>query len=367
MKKGKVLILVIAAAAVGAGILTGLSGKEQEAEYESRPTVSAVSPGRGDILLYTELTGTIEPESKAMVLPKMGGEIMEVYFQAGDYVEAGTVLCKIDSDALTALKLQVEAASVSVADCNKNLSRTQALFAGGSVSQQMLEQAQNAAQSARISYDSAKNQYDLQLQYTTVKAPISGVIETRNIDPYQHIGTTSEICVISAKEQLQVKFGITEKTLSNLSLNDLIRIEKNGTEYQGVVTEISSMVNAASGLYDVKAAVPEVQGLTTGSRVKLTVPMSQSRDVMTVPLDVVRYDNGAPFVYRYEDGVAKKIYIDAGIYDTEQMEVVSGLDQNSLIISTWSNELVDGEEVILKDQSLESEAAAEIAPAAETE
>ncbi len=351
MKKGKVLISLAAVVVVSAGILAAISGGETEAEYESRPTVSAVSPGRGDILLYTELTGTIEPESKASVLPKMGGEVMEVFFQAGDYVEAGTVLCRIDSDALTALKLQVDAASVSVGDANKNLSRTQALFAGGSVSQQALEQAQNAAQSAKISYDSAKNQYDLQLQYTTVKAPISGVIESRNIDPHQHIGTTSEICVISAKEQLQVKFGITEKTLNNLALNDTIGIEKNGTEYQGVVTEISSMVNAASGLYDVKAAIPEVQGLTTGTRVKLTVPMSQSRDVMTVPLDTVRYDNGAPFVYCYDDGIARKIHIEAGIYDSEQLEVIGGLTDKDLIISTWSNELVDGEEVILSGQA----------------
>ena len=70
----------------------------------------------------------IEPQSKAAVQPKMGGEVLEVYFQAGDRVEAGQALVKIDSDALTALKLQMDAAEVSVMDAASNLTRTRALY-----------------------------------------------------------------------------------------------------------------------------------------------------------------------------------------------------------------------------------------------
>ena len=209
-KRGKILALA-AIVVVGAVVLSRCGHKNTAAEYESRPTVKVENPVRQDISLYTDLTGLVEPQSRASVMPKMSGEVLEVYFQAGDTVQAGQALCKIDSDALTALKLQVDAASVALKNADSNLSRTQALFADGFVSQEAMEQAQNNAQSAKISYESAKNQYDLQVKYTTVTAPIDGVIESRSVEPHDHVSSAGEICTISGASQLQVKFGITEK------------------------------------------------------------------------------------------------------------------------------------------------------------
>lgn len=103
-KRGKILALA-AIVVVGAVVLSRCGHKNTAAEYESRPTVKVENPVRQDISLYTDLTGLVEPQSRASVMPKMSGEVLEVYFQAGDTVQAGQALCKIDSDALTALKL----------------------------------------------------------------------------------------------------------------------------------------------------------------------------------------------------------------------------------------------------------------------
>ena len=323
-----------------------LKPEEQAPEYETRPSVRIEQPQTGDIVLYTDLTGTIEPQSKASVQPKIGGEILEVFFQAGEQVAEGQVLCQIDSDALTSLRLQMEAAQVALNDANNTLARTQALFASGGVSQQVLEQAQNGAQNARISYESAKNQYDLQVEYTQVTAPISGVIESRTIEPHDHVSAGQEICVISGRDQQQVNFGITEQILGNLSVGDGITVEKGEASYEGTVTEVGSMVNASTGLYDVKAVLHQADGLTTGSRVKLTVVMDQALGAMTIPLEAVNYSQGQPFVYCYEDGVAVRTDIESGIYDSEHMEVISGLTPDSQVITSWSNELMDGAEVL---------------------
>ena len=255
MKKNvKRLIAGAVVLLVAAGIVVRIAGgNKKEEEYETRPTVAVENPKTGDITLYTDLTGTIEPISKAVVQPKIGGELLEVNFQAGDPVEAGQVLCKIDSDALTALQLQMQSASVAADNAARELARIQPLYASGYISQQQFDQAQSSATSARLAYESAKNQYDLQVKYTTVTAPISGVIESRNVEPHDHIGTDTKICVISGGDQLQVKFGITEKILRNMKVNDPIQVEKNGTEYDGNVTEVGSMVNSATGLYDAKA------------------------------------------------------------------------------------------------------------------
>ena len=117
-----------------------------------------------------------------------------------------------------------------------------------------------------------------------------------------------------------------------------------------------SMANSA-GLYDVKARMDKTGGLTTGSRVKINVVMSRAENVMTVPVDAVSYDDGAPFVYCNEGGVAKKTMIESGIYDQERMEVLSGLTYDSQVITTWSNELVDGAEILTAESQTPEDAA----------
>ena len=144
-----------------------------------------------------------------------------------------------------------------------------------------------------------------------------------------------------------MKFGITEKVRTNIRPGDLISITKNGSEYSGRVTEIGSMVNSSTGLYDVKAELMQAQSLTSGSKVKLTVVMDRAAGVMTVPVDAVNYTGGQPFVYCYVDGRANKTMIESGIHDSGRMEVKSGLEPDSQVITSWSNELVDQAEVLL--------------------
>ena len=348
-KSSKSLIAGAVVLLVAAGFVFKLvSGKEEAPQYETRPTVAVQTPVTGDITLYTELTGTVEPVSRASVMPKISGEILEVNFQAGDTVQAGQVLCKIDSDALRTMELQMQSASVAADTAARELARLQPLFDGGFVSQQQFQQAQDAATSARLAYETAKTQYDLQMEYTTVTAPIGGVIESRGIELHDHVSPSAPICVISGGDQLQVNFGVTEKVMKNMNVGDALTVEKNGSTYEGNLTEIGAMVNA-SGLYDAKAAVSQGASLTNGAKVKLTVVMDRAEGAMTVPVDAVNYDNGNAFVYCYEDGTAKKTMVEAGIYDSQNMEIISGLEADSQVIVTWSNELVDGQQVLLDD------------------
>ena len=364
-KSSKRLIAGAVVLLVAAGFVFKLvSGKEEAPQYETRPTVAVQTPVTGDITLYTELTGTVEPVSRASVMPKISGEILEVNFQAGDTVQAGQVLCKIDSDALRTMELQMQSASVAADTAARELARLQPLFDGGFVSQQQFQQAQDAATSARLAYETAKTQYDLQMEYTTVTAPIGGVIESRGIELHDHVSPSAPICVISGGDQLQVNFGVTEKVMKNMNVGDALTVEKNGSTYEGNLTEIGAMVNA-SGLYDAKAAVSQGASLTNGAKVKLTVVMDRAEGAMTVPVDAVNYDNGNAFVYCYEDGTAKKTMVEAGIYDSQNMEIISGLEADSQVIVTWSNELVDGQEVLIDSDNGQNENAAQGESAAE--
>lgn len=356
MKKGvKIAIGAAVVVAAAAGIFSILGRKPEAVADDVRPAVVAEKPQTGTISLYTDVIGTIEPSETVSVTPKIDGEILEVMFEAGQYVEAGQPLCRIDSDALTALRISMESAQVAMNDANSTLQRTQALFAGGTVSQQAFEQAQNAATSARLQYEAAKNQYDLQVEYTTVTAPISGIAESRNVDPHDNISTSDVIAVISAKDQIMVKFSVPERVMKNLQTGMAVTVDKYGTEYQGNITEVASVADTSNGLYDIKAAIQNGEALTTGSKAKVSVLKDIAENVMTIPVDSVSYDDGNPFIYIYDNGVAKRVGIESGIYDMERMEVEGGLNADDLVITSWSNELSDGVEVVLADEETESQ------------
>ena len=314
MKKGvKIAIGAAVVVVAAAGIFSILGRKPEVVDDDVRPAVVAEKPQTGTISLYTDVIGTIEPSETVSVTPKIDGEILEVMFEAGQYVEAGQPLCRIDSDALTALRISMESAQVAMNDANSTLQRTQALFAGGTVSQQAFEQAQNAATSARLQYEAAKNQYDLQVEYTTVTAPISGIAESRNVDPHDNISTSDVIAVISAKDQIMVKFSVPERVMKNLQTGMAVTVDKYGTEYQGNITEVASVADTSNGLYDIKAAIQNGEALTTGSKAKVSVLKDIAENVMTIPVDSVSYDDGNPFIYIYDNGVAKRVGIESGI------------------------------------------------------
>ena len=243
----------------------------------------------------------------------------------------------------------MDAARVSMNDAATALSRTQSLTDTGAVSAQALEQASSAATSARLNYEAAKSQYDLQSSYTSIKAPISGIVENKSIEEHNMISGSSPIAVISANEGMEVKFGATADIEKNLKPGDGIKISYGGKDYNGNITEISNVISATTGLYDTKASLEGSTDLQTGAKVKLTLLKERESDVLTVPLSSVLYSGNDAFVYVYNDGQAVKRDITTGIYDDEFITVKEGLTLNDDVISTWSNELYNGAQVIISD------------------
>ena len=368
MKIGRIVGAVIVVAAVAFTVYRFVGSKKVEVITDTRPGVMTVEPERRDIVIYTEQIGTISPTQSVSVFPKVGGEVLSVNFNVGDNVNAGDVLATINSDALTALKIQMDAAKVSMNDAATALSRTQALADTGAVSAQVLEQARSAATSAELNYEAAKSQYDLQSSYTSIKAPISGVVETKSIELHSILSPGAAVATISGNSGMEVKFGATVDVQNNLKAGDQIKISNNGIDYKGNVTEISNTLSATTGLYDVKASL-EGEALQSGMRVKLTLLKNKAENVLTLPISSVMYSGNDAYVYLYQDGKAVKKNINVGIYDSEYIEIKEGLNTSDKVISTWSNELYDGAEVILsKKEGVQIESStAETANNVETE
>ena len=350
MKKlGKIIIGVIAVGAVGALVFMRLNKKEEPIEAVPDPAVRIENPQAGTIELSTGLTGTIEQSSIVNVITKGSGEVLEVYVKMGDQVEKDQKLFRIDNKQLDAAKITMDTTRVSLNDAQNSLNRMQVLYDSGDISAQAYEQTVNGVSLAKLQYDSAKLNYDIQLENSTVTAPIAGLLDQFDVEVHDMSAAGTVAAVISGGGSKSVAFAVTERVVKGIAVGDSITIEKNGTEYTGTISEVGTMVDAATGLFKVKADMAEADGLATGTTVKLYVTSQKAENVMTIPVDCVSYSNGDAFVYTYnaESSTAKKVPIEDGLIDSEKVEVKSGLSYDDDVIVTWTKEIYDGSTVRL--------------------
>ncbi len=339
--------VVIAAAAVvvvaaGALVLPRVFQTKEVREVVPPPVVRVENPETGDLELYRSLIGVVEPSDLVYVIPKMAGEITAVHVAPGDYVTEGQLLCEIDTKQVDSARLQMEAAAIQLQDAKTNLERMRVLYASGDISAQAFEQIDSGVKSAQIAYDGAKLAYDSQVEFSSITAPISGKIESSTMEVHSMAAQTNPLCVISGEGSKAVSFAVTEAVLDHAAVGAPIRIEKNGSEYAGVITEVNTMVDPATGLFKVKASVENGDALVSGSSVKLYVTSDKAQGVMTVPVDAVYYQDGDPYVYTYDNGTVHEVVVETGISDDSRTEIRSGLTADQQVIITWSPELYEG-------------------------
>lgn len=344
----------VAAAAVCALVVSKLISREPFAEAVSDPVVEVAAPENRDISLTTGLVGRVEPENVVYIYPKASGEVQEVYIKAGEVVNEGDLLFVIDTKQVESAKSSLDSAELALKQAQDELSRQSVLYAGGGISQQAYEQYQDSVTSAQIAYDNAKTDYDNQVSYSQVTAPIGGIVEVCNVEVFDQVSQTDLACVISGQSAKVVSFSVTERIKNYLSEGDEIVVEKDGEDLDGKIIEVSIMADSDTGLFKVKARLDEnidESKLPTGSRVKLYVTSEKVEDVMAIPVDAVYYDGGVSYVYTYdpETSSLSKVQVETGLYDSDWIEVKAGLDYDTQVLTTWSSELYEGMAVRLKD------------------
>lgn len=330
----------------GQGPGGGRGQAEQQAEAD---IVSAEVPTTGNIYITTGLTGTLESSDVVNVYAKASGDVTEVLVKAGDVVEAGQVLFKIDTEQVDSAKNSLDSASVSLAEAQSTLARMQILYDGGDLSEQEYEQYTNQVKSAQLQYNSAKLTYDKQVEYSTITAPIAGKIDSCDTEVYDRVSANQELCVISGEGNKKITFYVTQRMLENMSEGDVVTVTKNGKEYDAQISAINSMVDSATGLFKIEAQLEETEEVATGTVVKLQVTTDKAENAMLIPIDAVYYSGGDAYVYLYEDGKAKMASIEVGLTDSDYAEVLSGLSYDDLVIKTWSSNLYEGATVRLNE------------------
>ena len=226
--------------------------------------------------------------------------------------------------------------SMNIVDRSQALSQGQAL-------EDTKKQLSTSEQLANVGVESA----ELALSYYTVKAPISGTIQSKGVEVNGIAGSSSPAYTIANENMMTVTFQVSEAVKNTLTMGQEVTVERGNASYTGNITEIGVAVNQQTGLFQIKAAVnADGSELPSGVSVKLTTDTYHTNDsVVLIPYDAVYYDNTGSYVYLSVDGKAVKTYVATDLFDDTQISVTEGIQPGDTVITSWSPKLMNGVEV----------------------
>lgn len=326
-------------------------------------TENGEGSGMADNKEIEELKSAIENQKNAIDATKL--KITEA--QSGiDQIQAQ--LDSIDASK-TQIKSGIDQAENGQDTIRDNLSMAEQAYAITQNEIYPQSDAVSAAQlqQASVGIDSAQ----MQLDFCTVTSPISGIVESVSVEKNGMASAGNPAYIISNRESMTVTFFVAEKAKNVLNIGDPITIERNEHIYDGAITEIGTMANAQTKLFQVKASIAGAgvgeNALPNGVSVKVYATTEKEDSKLMIPYDSIYFSAGDAYVYCVENGQIIRKEVTVGLMSDEEAVIEEGLTEDSQVVSNWSSKLRNGVEADVVSVNGEAVVTDEPAETQETE
>lgn len=373
--------------ATGGIMLPSCGGNSNQQQAMQAPELAVMTMATTDATLETAYPTTLEGENDVEIRPQVTGFLTKVNVAEGDKVSKGQVLFTIDQIQLQAAVEQAQAA-VAVAQANVNTATTNAtnnkiLLDKNIISQSAYQTSVDALNSAKAQLQQAQaglTSARRNLSYSTVTAPVSGVVGTIDYKEGTLVSPSTLLTVLSNNSDMRANFSLTEKDMLNYtdggkrSLKDVIgELPEvslqlaNGEIYpfKGKIISVSGVLNQATGSANAIALFPNPEGmLRSGNTGKVLLPAIH-QNVMLVPQKATFEVQDMKFVFVVGDSAklqSRNITI-APENDGKNYIVTSGLNPGETIVTEGVG--ISAREGMVITPKTEAAAPAQAAPQAE--
>ncbi|MFG1286030.1 efflux RND transporter periplasmic adaptor subunit [Xanthobacter versatilis] len=284
-----------------------------------------------DVPIYALGIGTVQASNTIVVKVRVDGELQKVAFTEGQDVKAGDLLAQIDPRPFTAALNQARAAKAKdealLANAKMDYERYKTLVPKQAASQQQLDtqsalvaQYQAAVEGDQAAIDNAQ----VQLDYATIRAPISGRTGVRLVDQGNivHASDTGGLVVITQVKPVAVLFALPQDRLEDVREAmargpvEVIALKRDGTTRmgQGQIQLIDNQISSDTGTLRLKALFPNDDlKLWPGAFVNVKVLVDTRRAVATVPAQAIQRSPDGFYVYRVKaDGTVEQRPVKVG-------------------------------------------------------
>ncbi|MDX1625369.1 MAG: efflux RND transporter periplasmic adaptor subunit [Wenzhouxiangellaceae bacterium] len=365
MKFAKVIRFTYCAAPLAAALvvsvaLTGCSEDSQRPtaaapRAEPAQPVRAYEVARRDLSRRIQVSAPVQPLRTIDLAARTEGIVDEVNVEAGDRVEAGDVLARIDVSEQRAELARAEAA---LREAQATFDRLQRLRERDYIDEASFVTARSELDVARSNVELWKTR----VEFGNIVAPIDAHVIARMVEPGAAVGRLAPAFELANLEDLVLRVGVSELDLAELEPGDEVDVRVDAlageAPLQGVVRRIFPAAEGASRLITVEIMLPGAfeRGVRPGYLARADVLVDFREDVLAVPAGSVGLGDRSYVMVIDENDELVKRGVSTGVIRGDWREITGGLQPGDRIVSSNPIDLAEGDSVRVVD-TLTSEGA----------
>ncbi|MHC6225408.1 MdtA/MuxA family multidrug efflux RND transporter periplasmic adaptor subunit [Pseudomonas sp. X10] len=339
----------------------------------SDPVPVRVEPTRvGDFPLYFKALGTVTATNTVNVRSRVAGELVKVNFQEGQRVKAGDLLAEIDPRPYRIALQQAEGTlaqnQAQLKNAQVDVARYKGLYAEDSIAKQTLDTAEALVgqyQGTVKTNQAAVNDARLNLEFTQIRAPISGRLGLRQLDIGNLVAAndTAALVVITQTEPINVAFTLPETELPTVleryRAGAALPVEawdRGDSKLQatGVLGSLDNQIDTTTGTLKFKAHFENKdQALFPNQFVNVRLLADTLKQVVLAPSAAIQFGNDGTFAYVVNSENKVNIHkLKVGASDGEHSVILEGLAAGDRVVLEGTDRLREGSLVeVVEDSS----------------
>ena len=317
---------------------TGQTG--QAGQTPAAPVVSVITATAEDVEVNNTFTSNIEPYATNNIVSQTAGRIVSIKAEVGDKVRKGQLLAMMDDVNRAKTRMQY-------VNDSTELGRLTELYKIGAVSQADYDLA-------KLSLDITKKTYNNLLENTYLRSPINGVVTARNYDKGDMYSMTQPIFVVEQIVPVKLLINISESYFTQVHQGMEFNIEVDaypGEVFKGKVNLIYPTVSSTTHTFPVEVVCQNTdQRLRPGMFARVTATFGINHNVVVPDVAVVKQQgSGEYFIYVLnDDNTVTYTKVELGRRLGNRYEIVSGIDQGTVIVTEGQARLKNGVAVQVK-------------------
>jgi len=252
------------------------------------------------------------------------------------------VLARLENKMLA---IEVQQAQADINKLENDFNRNKELFGKNLISKEEFQNVRFQYEAQKALFDKAK----LNLEYTSIKAPISGVVAARYIKNGNMVNLNQPVFKIVDFDPLIALLYVPEVDIHKIKPGQKAEISldaTNGTAYQGSVWRISPIVDPESGTVKVTVAVKdEYAALKPGMFARVKIIYDTHENSLLIPKHAVLSEDGSETVFVIKDSTAIRQIVETGYSNDRYFEIISGLSPGDQVVVVGQNGLKDSSKV----------------------
>lgn len=298
--------------------------------------VTTTQASTGNFAHYVEITGSVLSKKNVNISAEVSGRVQEIQAVEGMRVRQGEVLAEVDAESIDRnmeeIEKQLELANVV-------FEKQQRLWDQQIGTELQFLEAKNRKEILEKSLASMSTQKDR----TTIRAPFDGTVEQVMIRLGELVQPGTPIMNFVGESDLYIEGDVSERYVGILNRGDSVEVSFPSIDRQlGTrITSVGGVIDPNNRTFKVEAFLPRGEKVKPNMISVLKIKDYENKEAVTVPSYLILQDSEGEYLFKVENEIAVKTYINRGRTFQGKTEVLDGLTGEEILVDKGFRDIGD--------------------------